>query len=179
MFRHTAVVKQPHRIYGNTICEEEIQATCLKTVRSVSHWTGSSNQKNKLPLFMESQVNPHCNYFPFMLWISFLKYNLCKNLDTIQDTKIYTCHSSARNSQVCLYMAILCFSTFIDMWINVKGVISRIDAGVSVKLLTHRQRSVLSFSHLVCEVTYCQVLEIEVLEKKDLEGRVKLFFLVR
>lgn len=64
------------------------------------------------------------------------------------------------------------FGTFIDMRINVKGLISRIDAAVSVKLLTHRQRSVLAANPLVRKVAHCQVLEIDVL-KRNTERRVK------
>lgn len=52
------------------------------------------------------------------------------------------------------------------MWIDVKGLISWVDAAISVKLLTHGQSGVLPIDHLVREVTYCQVLEIGVLESK-------------
>lgn len=53
------------------------------------------------------------------------------------------------------------------MWIDVKGLISRIDAAVSVKLLTHRQRRMFSINHLVRKVTYGQVLQIDVLKNKS------------
>ncbi len=64
------------------------------------------------------------------------------------------------------------FGTFINMRVNVKGLISRIDAAVSVKLLTHRQRSVLAVNPLIRKVTHRQVLEIDVL-KRNMERRVK------
>lgn len=53
------------------------------------------------------------------------------------------------------------------MRVNVEGLISRIEAAVPVKLLAHIQRSVFSIYHLVCQVTYCQVLETDVLKKKS------------
>lgn len=57
-----------------------------------------------------------------------------------------------------------------------KGLISRIDAAVSVKLLTHRQRGVFPINHLVCKVTYGQVLEIDVLKNKYGKKSGTLFF---
>lgn len=57
-----------------------------------------------------------------------------------------------------------------------KGLISRIDAAVSVKLLTHRQRGVFPVNHLVRKVTYGQVSEIDVLKKINTERRVEHFF---
>lgn len=53
------------------------------------------------------------------------------------------------------------------MWIDVKGLISRIDTAVSVKLLTHRQRRVFSIYHLVRKVAYGQVLQIDVLKNEN------------
>ncbi len=71
---------------------------------------------------------------------------------------------------------ILCFSTFINLWINVKCLIFRIDAAVPVKLLTHRQRRVPSINPFICEVTHSEVVEADIL-KTDVEGRVKSIFL--
>lgn len=63
------------------------------------------------------------------------------------------------------------------MWIDVKGLFSRIDAAVSVKLLTHRQRRICSINHLVRKVTYGQVLQIDVLKNKNEKKSGTLFFL--
>lgn len=52
------------------------------------------------------------------------------------------------------------------MWINVKSLISRINTAVFVKLLAHIQRGVFPINHLVCKVTYGQVLEVDVLKKQ-------------
>lgn len=54
-------------------------------------------------------------------------------------------------------------NTFNNVWINVKGVVSRINAAVSVKHLTDRQGSVLATNPLICKITYSQLLEIGVL----------------
>lgn len=59
-----------------------------------------------------------------------------------------------------------------------KGLISRIDAAVSVKLLTHRQRGVFPINHLVRKVTYGQVSEIDVLKKINTERNWNTFFLL-
>lgn len=45
------------------------------------------------------------------------------------------------------------------MWINIKGLIARINAAVSVKFLTQRQRSKLSIHPLVGKVANSQVLD--------------------
>lgn len=70
---------------------------------------------------------------------------------------------------------VLCFCTFINMRINVKGLSFWIDAAVSVKFLADRQRSVLAINTLVCQITNSQVLEIDIL-KENAERRVKHTF---
>lgn len=59
------------------------------------------------------------------------------------------------------------------MRVNVEGLISWIEAAVPVKLLAHRQRGVFSIYHLVREVTYCQVLEADVLKKSNMNSKVE------
>lgn len=59
------------------------------------------------------------------------------------------------------------------MWIDVKGLVARINAAVSVKLLAHRERSVLALSALICKIPYCQILETDVLGKKVKVSRKK------
>lgn len=56
------------------------------------------------------------------------------------------------------------FRTFFNMWINVEGLVFRINAAVSVKPLTDGQGSVLSINPLICKITYGQVLEMNVLK---------------
>lgn len=62
--------------------------------------------------------------------------------------------------------ATLCFCTFINMRINIKGVVFRIDGAVSIKHLTQSQRSVVAINELICKITYSQVLEIGILKKQ-------------
>lgn len=54
------------------------------------------------------------------------------------------------------------------MRVNVEGLISWIEAAVPVKLLAHGQRGVFPIYHLVRQVTYCQVLETDVLKKNQI-----------
>lgn len=71
--------------------------------------------------------------------------------------------------------ATLCFCTFINMWINIKGVVFRIDGAVSIKHLTQSQRSVVAINELICKITYSQVLEIGILKKTDKEKTDNIF----
>lgn len=73
-------------------------------------------------------------------------------------------------------MEVLCFGTFINMWINVKGLIPRINAAVSVKVLTERQRSELAVNPLVRKITHSQVLKTDVLGGKNTVKNFKLLF---
>lgn len=71
--------------------------------------------------------------------------------------------------------ATLCFCTFINMRINIKGVVFRIDGAVSIKHLTQSQRSVVAINELICKITYSQVLEIGILKKTDKEKTDNIF----
>lgn len=72
--------------------------------------------------------------------------------------------------------ATLCFCTFINMRINIKGVVFRIDGAVSIKHLTQSQRSVVAINELICKITYSQVLEIGILKKKQTKRKQKTSF---
>ena len=53
------------------------------------------------------------------------------------------------------------------MWINVKGLIAWEDAAVPVELFTERERSVQAIHPLIGMISYCEILKIHVLEKKQ------------
>ena len=53
------------------------------------------------------------------------------------------------------------------MWIDIKGILPRINAAVSVKHLTDGQGCVLAADLLICEIANSQVVETDVLKRKE------------
>lgn len=61
-------------------------------------------------------------------------------------------------------MCRLCVHTSFHFGVNFEGVVSREDGPVSVEFLTHRQRCVQRAILLIFVISYCDVVQMSVLE---------------